>query len=276
MIRVRLQGTINSEYISHFFNTTQYWQQIRKSARGVAQPGVNASVLKDLQIPLPPLKEQKRIAAILDQADALRTKRKEALADLDRLVQSVFLDMFGDPVENPKGYIRSTLKDTFNFTTGKLDSNAATEAGEYPFFTCARETFKIDTYAFDCEALLLAGNNANADYSVKHYKGKFNAYQRTYVITLEEDKLSYEYARIALEYMLFDLKRYSKGTNTKYLTMGILNQMPILTPPLSLQQEFAAIVESIEKQKARYKAHLAELDTLFASLQQRAFNGELR
>lgn len=232
-------------------------------------------IFKKIAFPLPPLPEQRRIAAILDAADALRGKRRAALAELDALVQSTFLEMFGDPVTNPKQLPKETLESTFHFTTGKLDSNAAVEGGTYPFFTCAREDFAIDKYAFDCEALLLAGNNANADYSVKHYKGKFNAYQRTYVITINESLLTYEYARIALEYMLGDLKRFSKGSNTKYLTMVILNRMPILAPPLADQHTFSRILQSIEKQKAHYRTQLDELDTLFASLQQRAFNGEL-
>ena len=228
-----------------------------------------------IQIPLPPLAEQKRIAAILDAADALRAKRRESLAQIDALLQSTFLDMFGDPVTNPMGFPKETLTSAFAFTTGKLDSNAAVEGGKYPFFTCARETFAIDDYKFDCEALLLAGNNANADYSVKHYKGKFNAYQRTYVITVDESQLRYAYARLALEYLLGDLKRFSKGTNTKYLTMAILNRMPILVPPLERQHDFAAIVESIEQQKINQRVHLGELDALFASLQSRAFRGDL-
>ena len=231
--------------------------------------------LKETIIPLPPLPEQKRIAAILDAADALRAKRREALAQLDALLQSTFLTLFGDPVSNPMGLPQETLETAFQFTTGKLDSNAAVEGGRFPFFTCARETFAINNHAFDCEALLLAGNNANADYSVKYYKGKFNAYQRTYVITLNHNNITYKYAHVALEYMLGDLKRFSKGSNTKYLTMGILNKMPILLPPLSLQQKFAAIVESIERQKTTQRAHLAELDALFATLQHRAFRGEL-
>ncbi len=231
--------------------------------------------LKETQIPLPPLAEQKRIAGILDAADALRAKRRESLAQLDTLLQSTFLDMFGDPVTNPLALPKETLKSAFEFTTGKLDSNAAVEGGKYPFFTCARETFAIDEFAFDCEALLLAGNNANADYSVKHYKGRFNAYQRTYVITVDENLLTYAYARWALEYLLGDLKRFSKGTNTKYLTMVILNRMPILVPSLDLQRRFSAIVESIEQQKASQRAHLDELNSLFASLQSRVFNGNL-
>ena len=242
---------------------------------GATQKAITNAKIATLPIPLPPLAEQKKIAEILDAADALRAKRREALAQLDTLLQSTFLDMFGDPVTNPMGLPRETLKSAFEFTTGKLDSNAAVEGGKYPFFTCARETSAIDDYAFDCEALLLAGNNANADYSVKHYKGRFNAYQRTYVITINESALTYAYARLALEYLLGDLKRFSKGTNTKYLTMVILNRMPILVPPLDRQRRFAAVVESIEEQKARQRTHLAELDTLFDYLQSRAFRGDL-
>ena len=242
---------------------------------GGGQPNISQGIIKDLHIPLPPLPEQKRIATILDAADALRAKRRQSIAELDALLQATFLEMFGDPVENPKGWERDTLQNAFNFTTGKLDSNAAVVGGKYPFFTCSRETYAIDDAAFDCEALLLAGNNANADYSVKYYKGKFNAYQRTYVITLRSNLITYEYAKMALEYLLADLKRFSKGSNTKYLTMSILNRMPILLPPLSLQEKFAAIVTYIENQKSMLMTHLTELDTLFASLQQRAFNGEL-
>ena len=267
---------IEARYLYHWFSSPR----IQATVRSFGQQTTNISNLNvdrclRLWLPLPSLLEQRRIGAILDKADALRAKRRAALAQLDILTQSIFLDMFGDPVDNPMGLRRESLKSAFEFTTGKLDSNAAVEGGKYPFFTCARETSAIDDYAFDCEALLLAGNNANADYSVKHYKGRFNAYQRTYVITIKESALTYAYARLVLEYLLGDLKRFSKGTNTKYLTLVILNRMPILVPPLDLQHRFAAIVESVEHQKARQRAHLAELDTLFASLQSRAFRGEL-
>ena len=270
-----LNGVSELAYLRHWLQSFEFRSQITREVTGIAQKNFGPSHLKRLRISLPPLAEQKQIAGILDAADALRAKRREALAQLDTLLQSIFLDMFGDPVTNPMGLPRETLKSAFEFTTGRLDSNAAVEGGKYPFFTCARETSAIDDYAFDCEALLLAGNNANADYSVKHYKGRFNAYQRTYVITINESALTYAYARLVLEYLLGDLKRFSKGTNTKYLTMVILNRMPILVPPLDLQRRFAAVVASIEEQKARQRAHLAELDTLFASLQSRAFRGDL-
>ena len=266
---------LDSGYLRRWVASDAFQLTKDRLCTGATQKAITNAKIAALLIPLPPLAEQKRIADILDAADALRTKGREVLAQLDTLLQSTFLDMFGDPVVNPMGFPRETLRSAFEFTTGKLNANAAVEGGKYPFFTCARETSAIDDYAFDGEALLLAGNNANADYSVKHYKGRFNAYQRTYVITVNENAFTYAYARLALEYLLGDLKRFSKGTNTKYLTMVILNRMPILAPPRDLQRRFAAVVESIEEQKARQRAYLAELDTLFASLQTRAFRGDL-
>lgn len=90
----------------------------------------------------------------------------------------------------------TTLGELINFTTGKLNSNAAVVDGEYPFFTCSPETLSIDTYAFDCKAILLAGNNANGQYPIKIYSGKFNAYQRTYVITPKNHK------KVDLDYII--------------------------------------------------------------------------
>lgn len=253
--------------------------EAQKQMRGASVTGTisNLSLTQvgDLEIPLPPLAEQQRIADVLDRAEALRAKRRAALAQLDSLTQSFFLDLFGDPVSNPKRWPQENLETFFHFKTGKLDSNAAVASGQYPFFTCSREHYQIDTYAFDCEALLLAGNNASADYSVKHYKGKFDAYQRTYVITLRDMYNSYDYARFVLEQRLAELKRISKGTNTKYLTMELLNRIRIPVPPQELQHEFARRVQAVEKLKAAHRASLAELDALFASLQHRAFRGEL-
>ena len=95
----------HASYVSHFFATPDYWVQITKGARGAAQPGVNATTLKALTIPLPPLTEQRRIAEVLDRAEALRAKRRAAIAQLDTLTQSIFLDLFGDPVtERPTGW----------------------------------------------------------------------------------------------------------------------------------------------------------------------------
>ena len=105
-------------------------------ARGVAQPGVNATTLKALQVPLPPLAEQKRIAGILDAADALRAKRRESLAQLDTLLQSTFLDMFGDPVTNPMGWEVGVIGDLLESANYGTSKKADLENGAYP---CGRQ-----------------------------------------------------------------------------------------------------------------------------------------
>ena len=101
------------------------------------------------------------------------------------------------------GWRECKLHQIANYKTGKLNSNAATEKGIYPFFTCSPQTLKIDNYAFDEEALLLAGNNANGIFSIKYFKGKFNAYQRTYIISTNE---SYKFLYYALSLQLASLE----------------------------------------------------------------------
>ncbi|NCR79895.1 MAG: restriction endonuclease subunit S [Microcystis aeruginosa K13-05] len=130
-------------------------------------------------------------------------------------------------------------------TTGKLDSNAAIQYGEYPFFTCARETYKINNYAFDTEAVLLGGNNANGIFPLKYYYGKFNAYQRTYIIeSLDQNILLTRYLFYALKPALSHFQNASIGATTQYLTKSILDNFKIKVPDLTSQK---AIVNILSK-----------------------------
>ena len=138
------------------------------------------------------------------------------------------------------------LGDIARFQTGKLNSNAAVENGKYPFFTCSPTTLSIDTYAFDKEAILLAGNNAEGNFSIKYYKGKFNAYQRTYIIETYNDICDIKYLFYALKLCLQKFKQMSQGTSTKFLTAVILNNFEISLPPLAEQQRIAGILGAID------------------------------
>lgn len=137
----------------------------------------------------------------------------------------------------------AALADLVSIKTGKLNSNAAVENGAYPFFTCSRETYKVDTYSFDCEAVLLAGNNANGVYPVKYYKGRFDAYQRTYVIrSVDEHVLNNRYLFYALQLELDLLQSLSTGSATKFLTLTILNALKVRVPSLSDQNRIVSIL----------------------------------
>ncbi|WP_435931530.1 restriction endonuclease subunit S [Moraxella bovoculi] len=139
------------------------------------------------------------------------------------------------------------LKDIVSFKTGRLDSNQAEPNGQYPFFTCSPETFRINTYAFDTEAVLLAGNNANAIFPVKYYKGKFNAYQRTYVITpLDDLKISVKYLYFQIKFIAKELGKLSSGSATKFLTKKILENYQINLPSYEKQINIAGILWDLE------------------------------
>ena len=133
------------------------------------------------------------------------------------------------------------------FKTGKLDSNAAVENGAYPFFTCSRDTFRTNTYSFDDEVVLLAGNNANGIYPLKYFKGKFDAYQRTYVIRpIDEARLDTRFLYFALRPQLDHLRSVSTGSATKFLTMGLLSNLELPLPDLPTQRKIAGILSAYD------------------------------
>ena len=140
------------------------------------------------------------------------------------------------------------LGDIAKFTTGKLNSNAAQDNGKYPFFTCAPEALKIDDYAFDTEAIILAGNNADGNFHIQHFKGKFNAYQRTYVIeSSDENKVYTKYLYYALKTCLLHFKQISQGSATKFLTAKILNSFELPIPEIEIQKKIAGTLGNLDK-----------------------------
>ena len=137
------------------------------------------------------------------------------------------------------------LKELIDIKTGKLDVNQQDPNGKYPFFTCAMENYRIDTYAFDQEAVILAGNNASAVYPLKIYKGKFNAYQRTYVISSTCYTVCNKQIFFAIKDKLEDFKGVSQGTTTKFLTIKILNEIPIIISDVNSHMEFSTQEEAL-------------------------------
>lgn len=140
-------------------------------------------------------------------------------------------------------YEKSNLKQLTVIRTGKLDSNAAVSNGMYPFFTCDPTTLRINTWAYDTEAVLLAGNNASGNYTAKYYKGQFNAYQRTYIIeSADKEKLDVRYLAYAMNKELKLLKTMSAGSTTKFLKIGMLHSLEISLPDISIQRKIASIL----------------------------------
>ena len=150
---------------------------------------------------------------------------------------------------------------TCNITTGKLDANQAVRNGDYPFFTCAQFPDKIDTYAFDDDVVLVAGNNANGNFHVSRFKGKFNAYQRTYVLTAKKgEDINYIYYSLKLE--LKRLRERSQGSQTKFLTMPILTNIMINDIKYDDQLAISSVLSQIDKKIEMNNKIINELEAI--------------
>lgn len=261
--------------------------------------GVGGSLLRArpaqvarISVPLPSLPEQRRIAAILDQADALRAMRREALAQLDSLTQSIFIEMFGDPVANPKAW------ELISFgSVGKLDRGVSKArprnapellGGPYP--------------------LIQTGDVANCDGYVRTHTSTYSEAglrqsklwpAGTLCITIAANiaktgilmfdacfpdsvvgfsaaqPATLEYVRVWLSFLQKALEDAAPESAQKNINLAILRDLKVPVPPLALQQTFATRIQAVESLKTTHHDALGESDVLFASLQHRAFTGQL-
>jgi type I restriction enzyme S subunit len=294
----------NPDYLRQVLIGDQFHKQFMNTVAGVGGSLLRArpAHVAKIEIPLPPLAEQRRIAEFLDKAEALRAKRRAALAQLDSLTQSLFLDLFGDPAS--KGWAMTDIAGVVNAANGGIrtgpfgsqllhseftaegiavlgiDNAVANEFrwGERRFISevkyrqLKRYTVRpgdvLITIMGTCGRCAVVPDDIPTAINTKHLC----------CITLDSAKclpifLHAYFLRhpIALRY----LRQTAKGAIMSGLNMGLIERMPVPLPPISLQHEFARRVAAVEKLKTAQRAALAELDALFASLQHRAFRGEL-
>lgn len=263
------------EFFNYYSQSSEYLNAVDAETTGTTRKRISRSKLAQTLIPFPPLPEQQRIVGILDEAleaiAATRANAEQNRQNARALFDSVLNSVNGEP---------AALGDYVSIKTGKLDANAAVEGGEYPFFTCSKEIYAIDKFAFDCEAILLAGNNAVGDFNVKHYRGKFNAYQRTYVITVNnEDQLHYRFLYFQMLKSLKRFKEQSVGAGTKFLKIGMIKGLVIYLPSLEEQKRLVSLLDSVLEETQRleslYQRKITALDELKQSLLQQAFSGYL-
>ena len=282
---------LDAGYLVHFLRTKE--DHFSRYARGATIKGITRQVVADLVIPLPPLQEQRRIAAILDQAETLRTQRRTALALQGSLTQSLFLDMFGDPVANPKGFIKQPLSVVAEITTGSTPGRGADGyyGGNIPWVKTTEVTGGEihDTEEKLTEAGLKAirgklhpiNSIVVAMYGQGQTRGRCallcieaSCNQACGVIRPSEEFVPrFMFAQLLLAYER--LRALGRGGNQENLNLQLLGSFEVLVPPEVLQQTFATRIASIEALKTTHRQALAALDALFASLQQRAFAGQL-
>lgn len=247
-----------------------------------------------LRIPLPPLPEQRRIAAILDKADALRAKRRAALAKLDTFTQSIFLDMFGDPATNPKGWpsasIAQFVEEASNWNPATqpsasfryIDIGAIDQAMKR--IVAAREVLGSEAPS-RARQLLKAGDvivstvrpNLNAVALVPPHLNGATASTGFCILRPRDRQLSSEYlfALVRSEAFVTAMVRQATGASYPAVTDSVVRSWRAPIPPPSLQEQYTHRVAKLEGVRIRQDSSLEAMEVLFNALQQRAFRGEL-
>ena len=287
---------VDPAYFAHFFRTQQYRQRVSALAAGVNINNLRNEHLDEIQIPIPALREQRRLAEILDAAQTLRAKRRAALAHLDTLTQSIFLDMFGDPSTNPKEWPVRTIGDLLESAsygtsekaeaTGEfpvLRMNNITRTGEMDFAELKymdlkedqRERYLVRTG----DVLFNRTNSAELVGKTAIYREANPMAYAGYLIRLRVNR-KYEPEYLAAFLNTVCSKRMLRSMCKSIIGMANINAtelqaLRIPVPPHPVQHEFAACITAVKKLKATHRISLVEQDDLFTTLQQRAFRGDL-
>ena len=215
---------------------------IARVAQGVSVVHLYGEHLKTIKTYNPTLPEQQKIAILLSLLDERIATQNKIIDKLQSLIKGIAQHCIK---ESTSGNTYVKLGDICQITTGKLDANAQVDNGIYPFFTCAEQPFKIDSFAFDTEALLISGNGANLGY-INYYKGKFNAYQRTYVLDLFSENI--QYIKWALKVLLPKRIAIEKSSsNTPYIVLSTLTDLRLPIPCKSKQSFIANLMQSLER-----------------------------
>ncbi|KAA6518369.1 restriction endonuclease subunit S [Helicobacter pylori] len=228
-------------------------------------------------IPLPPLNEQIAIANILSDVDhylysldALILKKesvKKALS-FELLSQRKRLKGFN------QNWQRVRLGDICEITTGSLDANEMVHYGKYRFYTCAKEYYFIDKYAFDTEAILISGNGAYVGY-VHYYKGKFNAYQRTYVLDNFSEHIIFVKYFLTM-FLQSHIQTNKNEGNTPYIVMATLKDFEIFLPPLNEQIAIANILSALDSEIISLKNKKRQFENIKKALNHDLMSAKIR
>lgn len=264
---------VESSYLGHALRSPCVLDDALKKKTGSAIRRIILGDLKKVRLPLPPMAEQRRIAEVLDRAEALRAKRRAALAELDALTQSLFLDLFGDPVTNPMQWPMRSFDETMRDETarsGKMPQSEFLSAGRYPVIDQGQSD--VAGYCDDDTMLCVSalpvivfGDHTRA---VKLISYPFVVGADGAKVLAVQPGMDAVFLATLLRMLPIPNLGYSRH-------MREVKRLQYIVPPLALQQEFARRVAAVEKLKQAQRTALAEQDALFATLQHRAFRGEL-
>lgn len=224
------------------FSSSAFHNQIRRIAQGTKIYSISTKNFSECYVGIPSKAEQTKIATLLRLIDERIATQNKIIEKYESLIKGIAQHCIK---ESTSGNTYVKLGDICQITTGKLDANEQVDNGIYPFFTCAEQPFKIDSFAFDTEALLISGNGANLGY-INYYNGKFNAYQRTYVLDIFSENI--QYIKWALKVLLPKRIAIEKSSsNTPYIVLSTLSDLRLPIPNKSNQCHIAKLMQSLER-----------------------------
>ncbi len=240
-LNILRSNKVNGSFLAYQLNGKRKYD-IARVAQGVSVVHLYGEHLNNIVISLPVIEEQQKISRLLHLLDERIATQNKIIEKYESLIKGIAQHCIK---ESTNGSIYVKLGDICQITTGKLDANAQVDYGIYPFFTCAEHPFKIDSFAFDTEALLISGNGANLGY-INYYNGKFNAYQRTYVLDVFSENI--QYIKWALKVLLPKRIAIEKSSsNTPYIVLSTLSDLRLPIPSKDNQCHIAELMQSLER-----------------------------
>ena len=239
---IRTNSKVNPKFLCDYIQTQRIQNHIKSLQTGGSREGLNFEQIRSFPISLPSINEQNKLTCLLDKINERIATQVRLIEKLQSLIGGIAQHCIKEAIS---GSMCIKLGDICKITTGKLDANAQVYNGLYPFFTCAEQPFKIDNFAFDTEALLISGNGANLGY-VNYYNGKFNAYQRTYVLDAFSENI--QYIKWALKVLLPKRIAIEKSSsNTPYIVLSTLSDLRLPIPSKGNQCHMAELMQSLER-----------------------------
>ena len=284
------KSQVFNRYFYHLLGSSLVTQQFEKNARGGTQKFVSLGNIRALQIPLPPLEEQKRIAAILDKADVIRQKRKQAIDLADEFLRSVFLDMFGDPVTNPKGWEVKPVGELVECIVPGRDKPKSF-TGEMPWIT-TNDLQHLGTTTNSDKGLGLSDEEISSvkariipkgsvlmtcvgDLGIISIAGNNLVMNQQLHAFLNSEYFEQEFLMFALSFQKQYMLKMASSTTVPYMNKTICNSVPVIVPTLPLQQQFKKIYLNTVSTIEKYQSASCEKLSLCSSLSQKAFSGQL-
>lgn len=297
LISIGSEDVLNAKYLFYYLAKGDLRREVLKIAGGSAQPNISPNQIMSFQIPLPPLPIQKQIADILEQADKAKQKRKEVNKLTDEFLQSAFLEMFGDPNNNPKGWDNGIINDAVEYSEYGTSNKSNQDELGYPILGMANITYEgqldltklsfVELTDDEFKKLKLEQgdiifNRTNSTELVgktTYWNKNIDAVLASYLVKL---RLNNKFNPVVFSFLLntthfktMFIRRCKKAVGQSNISPTLLKEFPIYFPPLSLQQQFAEIVNKTETLKEKQKQSEQELENLFQSLMQKAFKGGL-